>query len=102
MAAKLPIEFKPAELRPRRDGWTAQKQVAFIEALAETASVEEACRRVGMSRMSAYRLRSRPCGYGFRRAWDAVTDFTLHHLEEAVIDRVLNGVPRPIFHNGEQ
>ena len=30
-------------------GWTAERQIAFIEALAETACVEEACRRVGTS-----------------------------------------------------
>jgi hypothetical protein len=101
-STNLPVEFEPAAIRPRHDGWTAQRQVAFIEALAETASVEEACRRVGMSRSSAYRLRSRPCGWCFRRAWDAATDFNLCHVEEAMLDRVLNGVPRPIFHNGEQ
>ena len=47
MATKLPVPFTPAQLRPRHDGWTAQRQIAFVEALAETACVEEACRRVG-------------------------------------------------------
>jgi hypothetical protein len=61
------IPFTPAELRARHDGWTAEKQIAFIEALAETACVEEACRRVGMSDSAAYQLRRRPCGAQFRR-----------------------------------
>jgi hypothetical protein len=61
------IAFEPAKLRPRYDGWTAEKQVAFIEALAETKCVDEACRRVGMSDTSAYELRRRcptACGRG--------------------------------------
>jgi len=57
-SASREIAFTPAELRPRRDGWTAEKQITFIEALTETACVDEACRRVGMSDTSAYKLRS--------------------------------------------
>jgi hypothetical protein len=94
--------FTPATLRPRHDGWTAQKQIAFIEALAETACVEEACRRVGMSDSAAYKLRQRPCGAAFRKAWDAALDYSLTRLEQAALGRALNGVARPIFHRGEQ
>ena len=102
MASKLPVEFTPVPVRPRHDGWTAEKQIAFIEALAETACVEEACRRVGMSDSAAYKLRRRPCGWAFKRAWDAALDYALHRLEQAALGRALNGVPRPIFKNGEQ
>ena len=94
--------FTPAVLRPRHDGWTALKQIAFIEALAETACVEEACRRVGMSDSAAYKLRARPCGMAFRKAWDAALDYSLGRLEQAALGRALNGVSRPIFHRGEQ
>jgi molybdenum-dependent DNA-binding transcriptional regulator ModE len=58
---KPQITFDPVPVRARRDGWTVERQYAFIEALAETGMVEEACRRVGMSRTSADNLRSRPC-----------------------------------------
>ena len=94
--------FTPVPLRARHDGWTAERQIAFIEALAETACVEEACRRVGMSDSSAYRLRRRPKGALFREAWDAALDYGLHRLEQAALSRALNGVPRPVFHKGEQ
>ena len=94
--------FQPAELRARHDGWTADKQIAFIEALAETACVEAACRRVGMSDSAAYKLRRRPCGAGFREAWDAALDYALHRLEQAAMSRALHGVPRPVFYKGEQ
>ena len=94
--------FTPAQLRPRHDGWTALKQIAFIEALAESGCVEEACRRVGMSDTSAYKLRRRPCGAAFRKAWDAALDYSLSRLEQAALGRALNGVARPIFHRSEQ
>ena len=96
------ITFTPAELRPRHDGWTAEKQIAFIEALTETACVDEACRRVGMSDTSAYKLRSSPGGREFRRAWDAALDCTIHRLEQSAVSRAINGVARPVFHKGEQ
>ena len=98
----LPIQFEPVPLRARHDGWTAEKQIAFIEALAETACVEEACRRVGMTAQSAYRLRRRECGANFLRAWDEALDYALHRLEQAALSRAVNGVPRPIFYKGEQ
>ena len=52
--------FDPVPLRARLDGWTAERQVAFIRALAESACVAEACRAVKMSKRSAYMLRARP------------------------------------------
>lgn len=90
------------QLRPRHDGWSAERQIAFIEALAETACVEEACRRVGMSDSSAYKLRNQYRGRHFRAAWDAALDCALSRLEQAVLDRALHGTPRPIFFKGEQ
>jgi hypothetical protein len=99
---KLPIPFEPAQLRPRHDGWTVERQIHFIETLAATKCVDEACRRVGMSDTSAYRLRNRPCGAAFRRAWDAAMDCQLHRVEQSAIERSMNGVSRPVFYKGEQ
>src|SRR3954452_22444749 len=89
------IPFTPAPLRARYDGWTIEKQYAFIEALAETGIVEEACRRVGMSRTSADNLRRRPCGGPFRRAWDVALDYSLYRLEEDVHLRSAAASPGP-------
>jgi hypothetical protein len=96
------IPFTPVPVRPRCDGWTVEKQYAFIEALAETGIVEEACRRVGMSRTSADNLRRRPEGVHFRRAWEAAIDYSLYRIEEDAFTRSRRGVARPIFHKGEQ
>ena len=94
--------FTPAPVRTRHDGWTPERQIAFIEALAECACVEEACRRVGMSDRSAYALRRREGAEAFRDAWDAALDYALHRLEQAAIGRALNGVVRPVYYKGEQ
>src|SRR5688572_1296898 len=49
----------------RHDGWGPDEQRAFIEALADCGSVTEACRYVGRSPSSAYRLRRHPEGAEF-------------------------------------
>ena len=96
------IPFEPAERRTRHDGWTARRQIAFIEALAECGIVDEACRRVGMSDTAAYALRRRPCGAHFRRAWDAAIEYSEHRGYEAARDRMIRGVARPVFYKGSR
>jgi hypothetical protein len=96
------IPFEPAQLRPRHDGWTAARQIAFIEALAATRCVDEACRRVGMSDTSAYELRHRPCGAAFRKAWDIALEVQLDAVEQGAVERSIHGVPRPVFYKGEK
>ena len=56
--------------RIRRDGWTAERQLTFLCELTRTRSVTRAARSVGMSRESAYRLRSRRESALFAAAWD--------------------------------
>ena len=96
------IPFEPVPLRPRRDGWTVEKQYAFIEALAETGIVEEACRRVGMSRTSRRQPPAPPVRRAFPPAWEAALDYSLYRIEEDVFTRSRRGVARPIFYKGEQ
>jgi len=54
----------------RRDGWTPQRQLAFLDALARTHCIAKAARAAGMSRESAYRLRARDPNGLFAAAWD--------------------------------
>lgn len=54
----------------RRDGWTAERQLRFLDTLARTRSVTTAARAAGMSRESAYRLRTRPAAALFALLWD--------------------------------
>lgn len=96
------IEFEPAKLRPRHDGWTAERQIRFIQLLAATKCVDEAARRVGMSDTSAYELRDRPCGADFRKAWDIALESQLDRVEHSAVERCVSGVVRPIFYKGEK
>ena len=99
---KPPDLFTPVAVRPRHDGWTAERQIAFIEKLADCGSVSAAAAFVGMSRESARRLRLRPSGRTFRDAWDAALDCSYGALEEAALERARKGVARPVFFHGEQ
>lgn len=69
--ARVP-PFLPVPLRVRGDGWVPMRQAQFIGFLAETGSISEAARRVGTSRMAAYRLRRCAEAESFAHAWDAV------------------------------
>lgn len=94
--------FAPVPLRARHDGWTPERQVAFIEALAETACVAQAADAVGLSVTAAYKLRRRPEAQAFRLAWDAALDFGVRRLADAALSRAIHGVARPIFYQGQQ
>ncbi|MBK62181.1 MAG: hypothetical protein CL575_04440 [Altererythrobacter sp.] len=69
---RRPPYFHPAALRTRSDGWSLERQCAFLASLYATGSVSVAARSVGMSRASAYALRERAGGEGFAFAWDHV------------------------------
>ena len=56
--------------KTRKDGWTAERQLRFLDALARTRSVTKAAAFVGMSRESAYRLRARRDGALFAATWN--------------------------------
>jgi hypothetical protein len=94
--------FAPVPVRHRHDGWTPAKQTAFIEALADTACVVEAARRVGMSAESAYRLRRHAGATAFIEAWDSALDHAVQRLVDTAFARAIHGVPRAVFHKGEQ
>lgn len=94
--------FEPVALRFRHDGWTAERQAAFIQALAECGCVAEACGRVGQSVGGAYSLRARPEAWSFRAAWDAALAHAIQRLSDAAFARALHGVSRPVFFQGEQ
>jgi hypothetical protein len=54
----------------RRDGWTPERQLRFLDALVRTRSIASAAASAGMSRESAYRLRDRRDGALFGLLWD--------------------------------
>lgn len=60
----------------RADGWTAERQLRFLDALARTCSVSKAAAAAGMSRESAYRPRDRRDGALFAALWDRAAALT--------------------------
>ncbi|GMN01274.1 hypothetical protein [Erythrobacter sp. MTPC3] len=85
----------------RHDGWTPQRQRAFIEALADTGSVAAACKAVDMSQPGAYYLRRQPGAESFREAWSAALDLGVQRIEDVAMDRALNGVDEPLYSYGK-
>jgi hypothetical protein len=96
-----PLDFDTVPVRDRHDGWTPERQHAFIAALAESGCVDEACRTVGMSTQSAYRLRRHFDAQGFRLAWDAALGYAIRRLSDAVYARAIHGVAVPHYYKGE-
>jgi len=101
-AQNHPSEFTPVSVRHRHDGWTVERQEAFLKALANCGCVTHAAASVGMSKQSAHNLYNRPGAASFRRAWDAALDCALRLVEDGMWSRAINGVARPIFYKGEQ
>jgi hypothetical protein len=73
----------------RHDGWTADRQLAFVDALAHCGNVAEACRMLGMGTTSVYRARRRIPG--FAAAWDAALKRSTLDLERIATERALDG-----------
>lgn len=100
-AGELP-KFTPVPRQTsRHDGWTPERQRSFIEALADTGSVEAACRAVDMSQPGAYLLRRQPGAESFREAWEKALDLGVQRIEDVAMDRALNGVEVPVYSYGK-
>ncbi|MEO0462066.1 MAG: hypothetical protein AAF127_02975 [Pseudomonadota bacterium] len=94
-------DFDPVPIKPRSDGWTPERQHEFIEALADTGSVEAACKQVNMSTVGAYRIRRLPEGESFAREWEAALQLGVRRLEDVAMERALNGVEEPFYVYGK-
>lgn len=92
----------PVLRRRREDGWSPEKQRKFIEALADTGSVEAAAREVGMTVNSCYRLRRAPGAESFAAAWDAAIAQASKRLVDIAFDRAINGVEDIVFNKDGQ
>ena len=94
--------FAPVPRKCQRyDGWTPERQQAFIEALADYGSIRAAANSVGMTPESAYLLRRHPEAGTFRKAWEAALDIGMQRVEDVAMDRALNGVQEPVYSYGK-
>jgi hypothetical protein len=94
-------DFTPVPRRYRHDGWTLERQRAFIEALADTGCVTRAASMVNMAQANCYALRRAPGADEFRRAWDAALDFGLKRLKDIAFERAIEGQLVPVFVAGK-
>jgi hypothetical protein len=95
------LDFDPIALRARCDGWTPERQRAFIEELADCGVVREAAGRVGMTEQSANRLRRRADAAAFNVAWDAAIRIGVDRLRSIAYERAVNGTVRHRYYRGE-
>ena len=102
VAERPPLpEFTPVPRKYRHDGWTPERQKAFIEALADCGSVTRAAAQVNMAQANCYALRRPPGAEEFRRAWDAALDFGLKRLKDVAFERAIEGQLVPVFVAGK-
>ena len=79
--------------------FVAERQVAFLEALAVTGSVRSAALRAKVSHQTCYRARRNSAAFG--RAWDAALVVARGAAEAKLADLALNGVDEEIWYHGE-
>jgi hypothetical protein len=85
--------FTPVPLaRNRHDGWTPERQRRFLIALAAMGTVESAAQAVGMSRISAYKLKNRSGAESFAAEWERAVGFGRDMLFDYAMERAINGV----------
>ncbi len=99
--AGQPIAFAPVPRKHRHDGWTPERQRAFIDALADTGSVTRAAAMVNMSSEGAYYLRRQPAGEGFAAAWSAALDHGVQRMKDIAFERAVEGELVPILAGGK-
>ncbi|MEO6153474.1 MAG: hypothetical protein ABIT09_08605 [Croceibacterium sp.] len=97
----LPAFAPVTRVHNRHDGWTPARQRGFIEALALYGSVRAAANAVGMTPEGAYLLRRHAEGAEFRAAWQAALDLGVQKLEDAAMERALNGIEVPVYSYGK-
>jgi len=100
--ARPPLpDFMPVPRKYRHDGWTPERQKAFIAALADTGSVTRAAAMVNMAQVNCYTLRRAAGAESFRRAWEAALDFGVARLKDIAFERAIDGYLVPVFVAGK-
>jgi hypothetical protein len=86
----------PTPPRARRKQW----KPAFVAAIRKGATVGAAARAAGIDRTTAYAART--ADPAFRAAWDEGEQDAIDTVEALLVDRIVNGVERPVFYQGKQ
>ncbi|MCL4672437.1 MAG: hypothetical protein KJZ64_05775 [Sphingomonadaceae bacterium] len=92
--------FPPDSAHPPQTGFSRDKQVAFISALASSGAARRAVRAAGISHQTAYRMRR--ANPAFRLAWDAAMLAARAVAEDVLAVRAIEGVEEKVFYHGEE
>lgn len=97
------IHFTPVPRKnTRHDGWSAENQRIFIDALAAGASVTRATRAAGRSLEGVYKLKAAPGAASFVAAWDKAIKQAAATVRDVYFDQCVNGVPEEVWHAGKK
>ncbi len=94
----LPATFTASR---QSNGWTAQRQRAFCEALAECGYVEKAAALVGMTRQGAYAFKNSSAGRAFALAWDAALLLARQRMIDDAYELAFEGSVERIYRDGK-
>ncbi|HEX8667687.1 MAG TPA: hypothetical protein VF727_04870 [Allosphingosinicella sp.] len=94
-------EFTPVPRRYRHDGWTPERQKAFIAALADTGCVDRAAAMVNIAQTNCYELRRATGAESFRRAREAALSFGVKRLKDVAFQWAVEGQLVPVFSGGK-
>jgi hypothetical protein len=79
---------------PRRDGWTAEREVGFLQHFADHGLVTEAARAVGMGLSGAYGRRRSEAGTAFDLGWQAAMLLARQRVADLLMARAIEGEER--------
>jgi hypothetical protein len=82
----------------RHDGWTGDRIATFLEVLADTGLVREACRAAGRSREGVYPLRNRDPV--FAAAWRAAQAKARPVVADGLLERRITGTVEHYYRDG--
>ena len=82
----------------RHDGWTGERMATFLEVLADTGIVSEACLAAGMHRSGAYALRNRDPV--FDAAWSAAESLARPQVADGLLERSITGTVEHYYRDG--
>ena len=99
-AHSLPAAEALAGHRQRMDGWSPARVAQFLDTLAETGCVRDAARVVGMSSVSAYRLRAKSPAFAAR--WAQAMEAAQEGLVAIAYKRAVEGKETIIIRKGEE
>jgi hypothetical protein len=91
--------FVSSDPAARRDGWSPERKLRFLDRLTACGNVSAACAAVGLSRDSAYVLRRRDAL--FARGWATALELARERSVELLADKATEGIEEDVWYRGE-